>query len=974
MHQTRLRLRDLRRSGQPEGRFDLQRGPIRVGRGPRCEIRLHADGIADVQVILRRDGERWLIHPVGPAEGCLFNGRSLTESQLLQPGSIFTIGHVELSLDNPRAEEPEASRQAPEPVRVGEPVAVEEPLAIAEAVQPEPVQIEPIQPLVAVAPEPPAVVEPVVAGTPVAVPPAAPMMQFEPSGLLADLARRAIDQGRRRQSFAGATPPVAAKSAIDTPEPMPLGAFDRLQPTARSGRSIAPIPDSLNEWAQDFSRRYRTCQPSKTSAIHANDALGETGAPFTDSGYRPRPLSKLGQAGNKARLIDSFLDLPAPAAAPIEAVIQAVTGTLVAGASFESISAQTLVNRAVPGASRVAITEPPTDVLVSDTELAESFRHESGFLIPEVESWVEEAPATVAVTLSETLSPEKFEEWIESVGSIMEPEVPEDEESVYAVSESEIEAEFNETDGALFDKRETYVSFETDADECDDRAYEAEVAFDDTGLEIMAESVDFDEPVTLTAATIETTAVLLENSEEPADPLEDVAEEMAAFAQPSELLADSTELEESAGLDLQDADHGEEATEAGLEGHWPSVNDIMRWSADRENWAGDQGSEPAHAEDHDENEIAPKQMGRVNLPIAIVLCLVWLGASTALLKATISMSRQDDVTQQAISAIDAVADSGGTPRLPARAAGQVASVPAWWATGGDQLWWRATYLKMRERNGQAAAQSSDVLASAAIQRSPLLPQGRVWSVTKGDKAASLREWAGLSRDVVSMIIAADHYRRIGDDEKAAVSDRTALELVSGPDRHMTDRDVVFDAELGTGRFLLPHQQETLAILKRLVKEANAPELIVKIMPENRPVVWLTAAQFLKQSGLGDPEPILEKILSWKSPPRTSLDQQRLGEAVRAEALALQGKTVEAAEIYKQLAATAPESVWMRACYFNHGELSQRNQKPDVALVSWRKARGDDPNHEVDRHAIQASRSISANLGDPTAKAPIVRAN
>ena len=94
MANNHLRLNDLRRSDLPEGRYELTRSPVRIGRGPRCEIRLHFDGIADVQAILRRDGENWQIYPVGPAQGCLIAQKPLTDSVLLLPGTNFVIGHV----------------------------------------------------------------------------------------------------------------------------------------------------------------------------------------------------------------------------------------------------------------------------------------------------------------------------------------------------------------------------------------------------------------------------------------------------------------------------------------------------------------------------------------------------------------------------------------------------------------------------------------------------------------------------------------------------------------------------------------------------------------------------------------------------------------------------------------------------------------------------------------------------------------
>ena len=131
---------------------------------------------------------------------------------------------------------------------------------------------------------------------------------------------------------------------------------------------------------------------------------------------------------------------------------------------------------------------------------------------------------------------------------------------------------------------------------------------------------------------------------------------------------------------------------------------------------------------------------------------------------------------------------------------------------------------------------------------------------------------------------------------------------------------------------------------------------------------------MKQSATGDPTPLMEKVMAWKSPAHASLNRRYLDQATRAEALALSGQALEAAQAYKSLTQSASASVWRRSWYFNHGELSSQNQNGEAAIASWRKARGDDPNHEVDRHAIQASRSLTGNLSDVSTKNEPLRTN
>lgn len=948
MLQPTLHLRDLRHPGQAQGRFELTRSPIRIGRGPRCEIRLHSEEIADVQVILRRDGNRWLIHPVGPAEGCLFNGEALAETQNLLLGTTFTIGHVELLMGDaqavarPGVAEITPVAESPAVAVVPAPAAAH----VAEAVP------EPARPVLAEAPKP------TLTATPRPTLALAPTtgLEFEQTGLLADLAHRALEKGQRRQQIPTLATPWAASSAADLSQPMgemPIGRampnLNTKRPASTTGTSAAA---SLSDWAEEFSRRYRTGQ------LPARQA--ETPVPDSPA-YAPRPLPTFHKLLHSADHGTPFLDHVPPPARPV-ASVAAVAKAEQEPADFPSVIMQLHPSDAVQthqecfhetesafhdvqlttdyetgtdlepvlddelsadsalveccGAAEIDEFPEPV-VVVADTPVYD-FVAQSLYL-PEDEPVAPEPPvAVLPVQLSEAMSPEKFEEWISTVGSILgtlDPETP-GFEAIQATG----------TDDDAFDA----CDFEAEAE------LDMELEDGSSSAEIDIEIADY--PL----------------GDIPAEPQPQVIEAVATAVP---LAAEISAVSETEAEALE---QDEDLPEPESDGQWPSVQDIMRWSAVRDAELGDDANMQAAGQAEEDHEIAPRQLMRVNLPVAGMICLAWLGFSGVMVWASMRIGLQDETTQKAISAINTATLNNSTPRLSAGLIQKISTVPAWWSITGDQIWWRATFLKMREQGGQATPVPGDTLAEKALANSPLLPQGRLWNASR-QQAASPRgqDWAGLSRDVISLVVSADHFRRIGDDDKANAADRQALELVTAPDRILIDRKVQFDAELGTGRFLLPNQKDVVEILKRLAKEPNAAELIAKVMPEDRPLVWLTAAQYLKQAGLGDPEPELTRILAWATPSRASLDQRRVDEAIRAEALAMQGKTVDAAEIYMRLTQTTPDSVWKRAWYFNHGDLSQRNQKTDAALVSWRKARGDDPNHEVDRHAIQASRSLTS---------------
>ena len=285
MLQPILHLRDLRRAGQADGRFELTRSPIRIGRGPRCEIRLHSDEIADVQVILRRDGQRWLIHPVGPADGCRFNGEPLAETQNLDLGTKFTIGHVELTLgDAQAATRPTVADFKPVihelsiPTAAPTPQPAPEPLAVAPAapVLPEPVAIvEPVRPVAAKfdGPAPEAAAKPVRH---------TPGLEFEQTGLLADLARRALEKSHRRQQIPTLTTPKAASAAVAMAQPLAEMPIGRAMPTLSAKRpaASADAATSLSDWADEFSRRYRQGQiPARTAETPAPAAVPQGHSP-----------------------------------------------------------------------------------------------------------------------------------------------------------------------------------------------------------------------------------------------------------------------------------------------------------------------------------------------------------------------------------------------------------------------------------------------------------------------------------------------------------------------------------------------------------------------------------------------------------------------------------------------------------------------------------------------------------------------
>ena len=311
-----LNLRDLRRSDLPEGRYDLNRSPVRIGRGPRCEIRLHTDRIADVQVILRREGDRWLIHPVGPPEGSILNGLPMTEAAWLDYGTTLLIGHVEIKLNDAESGlieqvaviAPEAVVEPmtpePEPELECEPELVPDiPEFVAEIVaeEPDPVVFEVAETVADEMPE--SVVlepEPVVMSAP------EPVEHVLPAYL------SAVSSTHHRLPNLAA--PVAPTPVMGLAETFTSADIRRPTPRLNTHRTNVPAMDgreSLDQWANDFSRRYRT---TKSRNLDSTSDLSAGMA------YQPRPIPTMLRSSHVANLeVSRFIEPDPEITATVEA-------------------------------------------------------------------------------------------------------------------------------------------------------------------------------------------------------------------------------------------------------------------------------------------------------------------------------------------------------------------------------------------------------------------------------------------------------------------------------------------------------------------------------------------------------------------------------------------------------------------------------------------------------------------------------
>ncbi len=128
------------RDDSPTRVLELPIGPIRVGRGPLCEVRLADPALGDVQCMLRRRGNTWHFQPVGPPGRVWIEGRPADQQRPLPMGLTLRVGEHWLTLqaaegtaeawgtfDAPIAVEPDQAETAAPPPAEPEPEPEPEP-------------------------------------------------------------------------------------------------------------------------------------------------------------------------------------------------------------------------------------------------------------------------------------------------------------------------------------------------------------------------------------------------------------------------------------------------------------------------------------------------------------------------------------------------------------------------------------------------------------------------------------------------------------------------------------------------------------------------------------------------------------------------------------------------------------------------------------------------------------------------------
>ena len=109
------------RDGRSTRVVPLSAPNVRIGRGRACEVAIDDPGVADVQCLLRRRGESWHLHPVGPPGLLTIDGRPVDAPRPVPMGTTIRLGDRWLTL-LPTADAPV---DEPEPIDLTEEAKVE---------------------------------------------------------------------------------------------------------------------------------------------------------------------------------------------------------------------------------------------------------------------------------------------------------------------------------------------------------------------------------------------------------------------------------------------------------------------------------------------------------------------------------------------------------------------------------------------------------------------------------------------------------------------------------------------------------------------------------------------------------------------------------------------------------------------------------------------------------------------------------
>lgn len=250
--------------------------------------------------------------------------------------------------------------------------------------------------------------------------------------------------------------------------------------------------------------------------------------------------------------------------------------------------------------------------------------------------------------------------------------------------------------------------------------------------------------------------------------------------------------------------------------------------------------------------------------------------------------------------------------------------PSWWSSTADHLFWRAAALG-RIKGDPARLDKARFLVGLAGNASPLHPGVRYASAVgvlreEGSRTVEA-ESPLLSRDVVTLDLAARQSWEAGQIEESLAQSRQALELAASADPAQATPPR-FDESSGVQRSLLPNEDLILPIIRDLAERTGGGfEAWSSALPDS-PIVLLSAYRVLREEGSPEADRLLDRLLEQPKPIGAGL-RAAVDLAARAEAAAFRERWTEAEQGYLEVIDHTPEAAWRRVWWRNLANVYAR---------------------------------------------------
>lgn len=256
--------------------------------------------------------------------------------------------------------------------------------------------------------------------------------------------------------------------------------------------------------------------------------------------------------------------------------------------------------------------------------------------------------------------------------------------------------------------------------------------------------------------------------------------------------------------------------------------------------------------------------------------------------------------------------------------------PSWWASDSRHLLMSA-FLGSSGPPGVAPAADASTLLEAARQVSPLDPAVRLAHLAIGDGSAPL----GVSRDALALHQHANRLQQLGKTEAAVAAYGEALAIALRSEAEDAAPEFLDDPRVL--RFALPREGRLRDIVRDLLAACRSePERWLPALPRS-PLVALVAFRLLDANR--DPAASRARQLVLAPDPPGEPDAVEL--AARGEAMALDGRLAEAAELYRDALTLGPAESIRRVLAFNLSELEARLGNHAAMVAAWDLARSED---------------------------------